>query len=105
ELPESLGPVVSGRLALRLTLDQLAVQRVPPPRDDAAVELLGWLELPLDDAPVLVITSFNEPYVPSSLDADLFLPNRLRQRLGVLDNERRCARDAYALNSMLASRE
>jgi RecB family exonuclease len=43
--------------------------------------------------------------VPSSVDADLFLPNQVRQQLGVLDNDRRYARDAYALSTMLASRE
>ena len=66
--------------------------------------MLGWLELPLDDAPVLVVTSFNERYVPSLVDADLFLPNRLRQQLGIIDNDRRCARDSYALSTILASR-
>src|SRR5690606_28942161 len=103
--PESLAPIVSGALAIRLTLEQLENETVPPPRDASALELLGWLELPLDDAPVLIVTSFNEPYVPSSVDADLFLPNRLRQHLGILDNDRRCARDSYALSAMLASRE
>ena len=104
-LPETLMPVVSGAQALQLTLDALRTESVPPPRDDAAVELLGWLELPLDDAPALVVTSFNEQYVPSSVDADLFLPNQARQQLGVLDNDRRYARDAYALSALLASRE
>jgi ATP-dependent helicase/nuclease subunit B len=105
QVPDSLAPVVSGPLAIRLTLEQLENETVPPPRDESALELLGWLELPLDDAPVLVVTSFNEPYVPSSGDVDLFLPNRLRQHLGILDNDRRCARDSYALSGMLASRE
>jgi ATP-dependent helicase/nuclease subunit B len=105
DLPEALAPVVSGAQAIRLTLERLERGTVPPPRDDAAVELLGWLELPLEDTPVLIVTSFNEPYVPSSVDADLFLPNRLRQHLGIIDNDRRCARDSYALSSMLASRE
>src|SRR5690606_30969274 len=105
DVPESLTPVVSGALAIRLTLEQLENESVPPLPDETALELLGWLELPLDDAPVLVVTSFNEKFVPASMDADLFLPNRLRQHLGILDNDRRCARDSYALSTMLASRE
>ena len=34
-----------------------------------------------------------------------FLPNRLRQSLGILHNDRRLARDAYALSVLLASRQ
>jgi RecB family exonuclease len=66
---------------------------------------LGWLELPLDDAPALVVTGFNEGRVPESLNSDLFLPNQLRQKLGIEDNDRRYARDAYALSLLAASRE
>jgi hypothetical protein len=105
EIPIELTPVVSGAQALRLTLEQLVGEAVPPPPEEDAVEVLGWLELPLDDAPVLVLTSFNEDYVPSSVRTDLFLPNRFRQRLGLLDNDRRYARDAYALSAILTSRE
>ena len=56
---------------------------VPPDVADDAVELLGWLELPLDDTPAAIITSFNEGFVPTSLNSDLFLPNELRRRLGL----------------------
>jgi RecB family exonuclease len=66
--------------------------------------LLGWLELPLDDASALILCSFNEGYVPSSVNADAFLPNSLRSRLGLQDNARRYARDAYALSVLAATR-
>jgi inactivated superfamily I helicase len=42
--------------------------------------------------------------VPGTLNSDLFLPNTLRRQLGLLDNDRRYARDAYALHVLLASR-
>jgi hypothetical protein len=42
--------------------------------------------------------------VPASLGADLFLPNQLRRALGIEDNDRRWARDAYALTMLAASR-
>ena len=42
---------------------------------------------------------------PSSMNHDLFLPNRLRTHLGIEDNARRYARDAYALQVLLNSRE
>ncbi len=50
------------------------------------VELLGWLELPLDDAPVLAVTQFNEGTIPKSASSDLFLPDTLRAHLGLDDN-------------------
>ncbi|MCA9028435.1 MAG: PD-(D/E)XK nuclease family protein [Planctomycetaceae bacterium] len=105
EIPGELQPVVTGAQALQLTIEQLEDESVPPPPDPDALELLGWLELRFDDAPALVVTSFNEEYVPASVSSDLFLPNRLRKVLGIVDNDRRYARDGYALSAILASRK
>jgi RecB family exonuclease len=66
---------------------------------------LGWLELAMDDTPVLLLTGFNEGFVPESSSSDVFLPNSLRMKLGLRDNRRRYARDAYALSAMLHSRQ
>ena len=104
-IPEALMPQLSAADAIRLTLSQVAGDPIPSEANDSAIELLGWLELPLDDAPALVVTTFNEGHVPKSLNADVFLPNRLRQQLGLDDNARRYARDAYALSVLLNSRE
>jgi ATP-dependent helicase/nuclease subunit B len=90
--------------AIRLLLRQIDDSPVPPEAGAPAVELLGWLELPLDDAPVLVVTGLNDGFVPSFINADPFLPNALRRRVGLVDNERRYARDAYALAVLLGSR-
>lgn len=102
DIPETLMPEVSGAGTLRLLLDQGNAERIPPVADAAAIELVGWLELPLDDAPALIVTSFNEGFVPSSVNADLFLPGGLRSALGLDDNARRYARDAYAAATLLA---
>ncbi|APZ93171.1 PD-(D/E)XK nuclease family protein [Fuerstiella marisgermanici] len=104
DIPPSLIPTVESAQAIRLLLKELTNESVPPPPNDEAVELLGWLELPLDDSPALVVTMFNEGYVPSSLNSDAFLPNELRRHLGLLDNRRRYARDAYAMSVLAASR-
>ncbi|MCA9053453.1 MAG: PD-(D/E)XK nuclease family protein [Planctomycetaceae bacterium] len=104
-VPESLGGSFSAAEAIRLTLEAVAGKIVPPPVDPDAVPLLGWLELPLDDAEVAVVTNLNEGIVPSSVNSDLFLPNALRARLGLLDNARRYARDAYALSVVLRARQ
>ncbi len=104
DLPESLAPAVNASQALQLALEQVDRQMIPPSQNEEAIELLGWLELPLDDAQELIIAGFNEGSVPSSLNADLFLPNALRTQLGMTDNARRLARDVYALTSVLHSR-
>jgi hypothetical protein len=104
QVHESLAPRISGAAALRLVLQALEDVTVPPRFDQAAIELLGWLELPLDDAPALIVTGFSEGYVPASQSGELFLPEMLRSHLGLPDNARRYARDAYNLAMLAASR-
>jgi ATP-dependent helicase/nuclease subunit B len=103
-VPRELDATCDFATGLRLTLAAAAGAELPREADRAAVELLGWLELHLDDAPALLITGFNEPFLPEAATADAFLPNALRTRLGLLDNERRRARDAYQLTAILHSR-
>ncbi|HMC10000.1 MAG TPA: PD-(D/E)XK nuclease family protein, partial [Pirellulaceae bacterium] len=103
-VPKDLQPVVDARQACRIVLAEVAGEGTPPPVEPGSIELLGWLDLPLDDAPATIVTTFNEGRVPSATTADAFLPNRLRESLGLLDNDRRLARDAYALSMLIASR-
>ncbi|MFO0949272.1 MAG: PD-(D/E)XK nuclease family protein [Planctomycetota bacterium] len=103
-LSDSLAPRAGAVDAIRLTLRQLEKVYVPRERADQSIEMLGWLELQLDDAPVLIVAGMNDSCIPASVNADLFLPNNLRQQLGLLDNDRRFARDAYGLTAILASR-
>jgi RecB family exonuclease len=103
-LPESLDTVpMSGPDAFHIGLGPLADKMLPPPSDPQAVEILGWLELPLDDSKALAVTSFNEGFVPKSANADPFLPDRFRRALGLEHNERRYARDAYASSVLCSS--
>lgn len=103
-VPPELEPEVTLGEAIRLVLRPLGNAAIPPLPAPGAVELLGWLELALDDAPALAVTSVNEGFVPDSTNAHPFLPNKLRSQLGLLDNSRRYARDAYALSVLLATR-
>jgi ATP-dependent helicase/nuclease subunit B len=103
-IPRDVLPLCTASQSLQLLLKQIADEIIPPEPDDAAVELLGWLELTLDDSPVLILTGFNEGKVPESMNCDAFMPNSLRTRLDLTDNRRRYARDAYALMSILHSR-
>ena len=82
-------------------LDDLRVGETANPQD---VEILGWLDLAMDDAPALVVNGLNHPFVPAAVTSDPFLPGTLRSQLRVADNERRYARDVYAMHLMLMSR-
>lgn len=104
KVPVALRPRVRVDEAIRLVIEQAATATVPARTDPAAIELVGWLELPLDDAPALIVTSLNDGHVPQSVNADPFLPNTIRAALKLDDNARRFARDAYALGVMRASR-
>ncbi|MEI7899862.1 MAG: PD-(D/E)XK nuclease family protein [bacterium] len=74
------------------------------PENADALLTEGWLELPWSSARELVITGFNEGSVPDAVVGHAFLPDRLRQGLGLTSNERRTARDTYLLQALLASR-
>lgn len=103
-VPETLRPSTGPAAAIRLALELVRGDSIPARADAKAIELVGWLELPLDDAPGLIVTSFNDGFVPKSVNADPFLPNSVRTHLKIDDNARRFARDAYAASLLLASR-
>ena len=69
-----------------------------------AVELQGWLELLWDDTPHLVIAGVNDGRVPDAVAGDPFLPESLRETLGLKTNAARFARDAYLLQALAACR-
>lgn len=104
-LPRSLDPSVPAHRALRLALDEVREMVVPPDTGEEAVELLGWLELALDDATEMIVAGFNDPHVPASVTSHPFLPHGLRERIGLLDNRSRWARDLLVLRTLLATRE
>jgi hypothetical protein len=104
-VPRKLAWPVTADQALLMAMSAQAGSQIASPGLSNAVELLGWLELPLDDAPALVVTNANEGIVPTSVSADLFLPDALRSHLGLDDNLRRYARDAYALTVLARTRK
>jgi ATP-dependent helicase/nuclease subunit B len=97
EAPEALATLVAELTGPEMT--------IPPDPGEHAVELLGWLELPLDDAPAVILTGVNERILPEAGGADPFLPGALRTRLGMPDDGARYARDAYLLSALVHSRE
>ena len=105
QIPTEFATRTSAIQALDWAVDAASETRVVPPPSSDAVELAGWLDLAMDDAPVLVITGMNDEHVPSSEVGHQFLPNSLCESLGILDNNRRFARDAYALTVMASVRK
>jgi hypothetical protein len=103
-LDEAVAPKTSAAEAIRVLNTELARAVIAPPADERAVELLGWLELPLDDTAAAILTGMNEGVVPPAGSADAFLPDSFRRRLGMLHDRQRLARDAYLLSAILASR-
>jgi ATP-dependent helicase/nuclease subunit B len=95
-----LTPVESWELALRLfALSSLADEKPP-----GALDLQGWLELLWEDAPHLAIVGLNDGRVPEAIFGDPFLPETLRERIGLRSNEARFARDAYVLAAVASER-
>jgi len=68
------------------------------------VDLRGWLEVPFHPAKAVLVFGANEGVLPRNVTGDPFLPDTLRSELGVEDNNRRSARDAYYLKSLTQSR-
>lgn len=75
-----------------------------PAKPAGALELQGWLELIWEDAPHLVVVGLNDGLVPSAMIGDPFLPESLREKLGLKTNAMRLATDAYYLHALASSR-
>lgn len=96
---------LENRHALSLLLHRLQREQYYPDREGSLIDLEGWLELPWDDAPLLIITGMNEGSVPDSQLSDVFLPDSLRALLNIRDDTRRVARDAYLMSELVESRK
>jgi len=105
ELPTNLDAEATFQETFVWLQSQLETVSVPPLQDENAIEMLGWLELVLDDTRILMLTGMHDGIVPESVNGDAFLPNQLRSMLGLMDNARRYARDAYAMLTLLHTRE
>ncbi len=105
ELPAA-NPVLTAAAAIRWTLARCASQRSSDPATAGDIEAMGLLDAALDDAPVIVIASANDGSLPGSLNhnGDGLLTDSLRQGLGVPDDARRFARDAYLMTALYQSR-
>ncbi len=100
----TLSPLAVPAEAIELLLSRVKGRSVPREPAAGAVEMLGWLELALDDADAAIVTGFNDAVVPARLATDPLLPAALRRTLGLPTEESRTARDAIFLNQLVRSR-
>ncbi len=68
------------------------------------LEVIGWLELALDDSSVVIVTDLNEGSIPARGGSDPLLPESTRSVLGLNGDQARLARDAFLLTALLNSR-
>lgn len=93
----------SARLAVfRKAVSDAAYQLEPASTDVIKTE--GWLELAWSPATNIIIAGFNEGKVPDSIVGHAFLPDALREALGLESNARRLARDTYLFSELIKSR-
>ena len=103
--PELQTPPLPLIETLRLVLTQMSKATIPLPHEPKAVELIGWLDLAMDDAEAVIVTGMNDGCVPAFQTSDMFLPDSMCQQLSIEDNSRRYARDAYAMSCLLTTRQ
>lgn len=103
DLDESVDPTISVSAMMEVVLAATETLRIPD-QCGGEINILGWLDLALDDAPAMIVTGMNHPFVPEAVTSDAFLPGSLRTKFRIADNERRYARDAHYLRCITASR-
>jgi ATP-dependent helicase/nuclease subunit B len=91
--------------ALELVLASLEPSRSASGREDAVIDLLGWLELSYSPGRHLVLAGLHEGSVPDGSFDDAFLPEKVRKELKLRDAGTRHVRDAYLFHSHAASRD
>jgi len=89
---------------LAILLRRAAEEEYHRCRSRALIDLEGWLELPWNDAPLLIVTGMNEEAVPGGRLSDVFLPDALRSRLGLRNDASRYARDSYLMRAFIEAR-
>ena len=95
---------IDNKDALNLILRGFGAGHYYPERGEAVIDLEGWLELPWNDAPFLMVTGMNDGIVPDSRLSDVFLPDSLRSQLNLRHDADRLARDVYLMSGLVESR-
>lgn len=99
------GPIDASRVpaheAISLVLTQLAQRGTPGEPGGEDLDVLGWLELPLDPSPALVVMGAHHSALPGASTPGPLLTESLRRSLGLPGESRKLARDAASLSTLL----
>ncbi len=99
--PPALLDGMDAAALLRLVQERITGEALPSEGPADGVELMGWLEAGIDDAPDVVVAGMNDGTVPEGMVIDPWLPDSARERLGMPCARRRQARDAWILDGMV----
>ena len=91
------------RFWLDLMLDEVPAPATPPPAG-RVIDVQGWLELYYEPGRHLVMCGINEGKVPARNSGAPWLSETGRERLGLLTDAMRAARDAFLFKAMVAAR-
>lgn len=93
-------------LSLRLKWLAASLATVSRGADSSAavLALQGWLELPFDPAPHLILAGVHEGSVPEALPADPLITEAVREKFGLRDRQSRLARESFLYTAMVAGR-
>ena len=86
---------------LDFILNSLKNQSIPEKRAQNSLDIQGWLEVLWEDRPHLIMAGMNEGSIPNRIASDIFLPDSMRSKLGLRNNETVLARDNYIFNAAL----
>lgn len=89
---------------LDIVLHEILNLRLPSPQPPDAITCFGWLETLWIPHAHLILTGCNDGRLPAGVPGNDFLPNALRQALGLPSDDRRFERDCYMLQVLLAQR-
>ncbi|HRU01069.1 MAG TPA: PD-(D/E)XK nuclease family protein, partial [Victivallales bacterium] len=70
-----------------------------------AIPLSGWLEAQFDNSNEIILCGVNEGFLPESLSGHVFLPDSVREKIGLRNNKQRFTRDIYLMQSIVKSRK
>lgn len=102
ESVQALGLAPEDLLALARRQLEAATYALEPATADA-VKTEGWLELGWSEGDRLALAGLHEGAVPDSVVGHAFLPNALREALGLTSNAMRLARDTWLLQELVDS--
>ncbi len=102
-LPDSLDvKPMCAHEAIALVLAQLAQRGAPSEPGGEDLDVLGWLELPLDPSPTMVVMGAHHSALPGASTPRPLLTEGLRRSLGLPGESRKLARDAASMATLLA---